>query len=141
VPSNLKDIVDVQGLPLEHFDLRDFAVTLKHRKIDNDQFSQSDIEAMQFAISTFSEIGHKNPFDLANLTHAYPEWCKFENVLKQATVKRQEMDYADFVINANPQRPEFSYLRVNDPFPALSKSDQDEIVEEMRERSLLFPCA
>lgn len=54
-------------------------------------FSKSDLEALQFAWEKFGRI---NEFDLAELTHKYPEWKRHEEALKsQSSVM---MDYEDF---------------------------------------------
>jgi uncharacterized phage-associated protein len=49
------------------------------RDIDADEFSQSDIEALEFALKTF---GNFNQYELADITHDYPEWKEYERFLK-----------------------------------------------------------
>src|SRR3990172_5330871 len=47
-------------------------------EVDTDVFSDSDTEALDFAIN---HLGKFNQFDLADISHAYPEWKKFEHEL------------------------------------------------------------
>jgi uncharacterized phage-associated protein len=58
---------------------------------DNDVFSDSDIEALNFAWERF---GGLDQFQLVKLTHKYPEWSKHRNALKLNT--RIQMDLEDF---------------------------------------------
>ena len=59
---------------------------------DLDVFSDTDIEALEFA---YNEFGKLDTFDLAELTHSYPEWKKFQSDL-QAGTRARGMDYKDF---------------------------------------------
>ena len=64
---------------------------------DLDVFSETDIEAMDVALKTFSK--HKN--SIVEFTHGFPEWKKHEEQLQQ--VKAQNMDLADFFLDAPPE--------------------------------------
>lgn len=56
------------------------------RAVDYDVFSESDLDALNFAWGTF---GHLSSFKLVNLTHSYPEWAKNKEMLRKA--KRVEI--------------------------------------------------
>lgn len=60
--------------------------------VDWDVFSQSDTEALSFAWERFSQY---NEFQLAEITHQYPEWKRFEETLKDQS--RVRMNYEDFL--------------------------------------------
>lgn len=60
--------------------------------LDADVFSDSDIEALEFAWETF---GHLGQFRLAALTHDYPEWSRHKSALELAT--RIQMSLPDFL--------------------------------------------
>lgn len=62
------------------------------KPVDIDLFSETDIECLEAAYSAF---GDQDQFELAELTHKYPEWKKHEKELK-AGKKRVRMDYKDF---------------------------------------------
>lgn len=62
-----------------------------HRPLDNEVFSDSDIEALDFA---WEQFGNLDQFQLVKLTHKYPEWSKHKNSLKLNT--RIQMDLEDF---------------------------------------------
>lgn len=62
--------------------------------IDHRVFSETDIEALDFA---HNEYGSMDQFELADLSHIYPEWKKFEEKLKTST--RERMSYIDFFID------------------------------------------
>ena len=66
------------------------------RTVDKSVFSKSDIEAFNFAWSKFGDL---EEFDLADLTHKYPEWKKHEQDLK--TCSRLRMSPVDFFEDPN----------------------------------------
>jgi hypothetical protein len=80
--------------------------------------SQSDIEALDFAWKNF---GHYSEFDLAEITHHYPEWKRHATKLRRIRPKRVEMDYSDFFAE-----PDIGY----NPCYELTKKDR-EIAREL----------
>lgn len=78
----------------------------------------------------------RDPFGLADYTHAYPEWVKYEDSILRRGSNREEMDYRDFLENADHNRPEFK--RLADPFVAVDRHEKVEIIEQMIEQTLLF---
>lgn len=138
IPSNLKDIIETEKFFPENFQFAEHRIRLKHNNIDVAQFSRTDIEAMQFAVENFGGIGARDEFFLANLTHAYPEWDKYRDRFAKSNLGREEMDYKDFLLNANPQHPEFLKLQLKDPFPSLTDQERQNIFEEMLERALVL---
>ena len=139
IPSNLKDIIFTEEYLSDKFHFPgDYTVELKTTDIDIDQFSKSDIEAMEFALQHFAELGRNDEFFLAHLTHAYPEWSKYEERFSDNPYGREEMDYKDFLLNADPNHPEFRKLNFEDPFPVLSDEEREDIYNEMLERTIAF---
>jgi uncharacterized phage-associated protein len=65
--------------------------------VDLDVFSQTDIDAFE---TIFKEFGDKDQFELAEITHQYPEWSKFEKDINVKGKKRMKMQYEDFFSNA-----------------------------------------
>ncbi len=65
--------------------------------VDEDVFSDSDLEALEFVWSRF---GSKLPH-LVNVTHKYPEWKKHEPTLKSGQ-SRVRMDLMDFLDDPEP---------------------------------------
>lgn len=63
------------------------------KKTDQDVFSDTDLEALDFAIKNF---GGMTQFQLAELSHKYPEWKKFESLLAKKISKSEKMSYLDF---------------------------------------------
>jgi uncharacterized phage-associated protein len=72
--------------------------------IDKQVFSKTDIEVLD---TIYSEYGKIKPFDLAKISHKFPEWKKFENSLKSG-VSREVMDYRDFF--SNPEEDGFKNI-------------------------------
>lgn len=60
--------------------------------VDDDVFSESDVEALEFAWNTFGDL---EPFDLAELTHKYPEWSRHRSALGISS--RIQMSLLDFL--------------------------------------------
>ncbi len=88
---------------------------LSRAAVDGGTLSESDFEALDFAWRTF---GHIEQFQLAELTHAYPEWKRHESALAGPGVSRTPMDYADFLLD-----PESNDA---DPCHSLTKEDQED---------------
>jgi uncharacterized phage-associated protein len=70
---------------------------------DTNIFSKTDIECLE---SVYSAFGDKDQFELAELSHQYPEWKKHEKELK-AGKKRVPMDYDDFFADGSKNDPLF----------------------------------
>ena len=59
---------------------------------ERDVFSDSDLEALSFV---WNHFGHYTEFELANITHQYPEWKRHEETLDEQS--RVRMNYEDFL--------------------------------------------
>lgn len=129
VPSNLLRMI--QKTEGSGYTLR----LAKDALVDEDEFSPSDIEAMQFAIERFGEIGRKDPFALAELTHAYPEWDQWRTKFEANPGGREDIDYTSFVKNAAPEHTVFQKLGFTDPFEPLTEEEQELLIWQMRETS------
>lgn len=68
---------------------------LSKKELDLNVFSQTDIEALEVA---YNEFGDKDQFELADITHNYPEWLKHKKDLEKGK-KRVRMNYLDFFSN------------------------------------------
>lgn len=68
---------------------------ISKKDVDLGVFSQTDIEALETA---FKEFGDKDQFELATLSHAYPEWSKHREAIVGGK-KRVKMSYDDFFAN------------------------------------------
>ena len=73
-------------------------------ELDEEVFSESDTEALRFALEHFSKF---NQFDLAKLSHAYPEWSKFKTLIEKST-DRHPMSIEDFFSNPAKNDPYLS---------------------------------
>lgn len=74
-------------------------------EVDNKVFSQSELEALEFA---YKEFGKDTPINLVNITHNYPEWTKFKAALESKETTREPMNYTDFFKNSNISGDKFS---------------------------------
>ena len=89
--------------------------------VDTDQLSQTDIEALDFAWNNFGAYGQ---FELAELTHAYPEWKRHESALKH--VANVRMDYLDFLDDPPADC---------DPCFSLTAGDKEVVADMLKEKS------
>lgn len=90
-------------------------------------FSKTDLECLEMVYETFAD---KDQFELAELTHHYPEWLKHKKELK-AGKARVAMNYDDF----------FADTERKDPLFAQNKADLDlarESFDESREVAEFF---
>ncbi len=70
---------------------------MKSKKdIDNDVFSVSDIEALEYS---WNKFGHLDREAIVKLTHKYPDWYKHKLSLEQNS--RIQMDLSDFFDDPN----------------------------------------
>ncbi len=103
--------------------------------VESDVFSESDREALDFAIKTF---GHLNQWDISKLSHAFPEWKKFE---KEALEPggRPAMSYDDFFLDAAELDPFLrQYMNGKDPFKSETVQLAHDIFNEAREAEKLW---
>ena len=96
-----------------------------------DVFSDSDIEALNFAIKNF---GGFDQYDLADITHAYPEWKKHEKELLRLRVIR--MEYEDFFADPAIGDPYLAPLKGKDLF-AISEEEKSIVLEHIKEQKKL----
>jgi len=67
------------------------------KPVDTDIFSKTDVECLEKVNSVF---GDRDQFELAELTHQYPEWKKYAKELGTGK-KRVAMNNEDFFAEAN----------------------------------------
>lgn len=102
VPSNTKDIAEMDDFlgQAERDYAKGFILPNEHHSysstgaVEEKVFSQSDRDALAWAWKHFGRVAR---FDLAELTHAYPEWKRHESALQAGLVSRVPMNYRDFL--------------------------------------------
>jgi len=88
---------------------------VEKEEVDLDMLSDTDIEALEFAVETF---GHFSSRQLRDFSHLYPEWKKFEKTLKEDSIKRIKMNFEDFFEDPDEASlKEFEFDR--DPFSVI----------------------
>lgn len=100
--------------------------------VEEDVFSDSDLEALQFA---WSHLGLLSQWDLVELSHAYPEWLKHKESLARGNCKRAEMEYADFFEEPDPDDPSFRLVAGSDIFSAATSEEEKAVAMERAEES------
>lgn len=90
-------------------------------EIDQREFSQTDLEALEFA---WDHYGARDPFKLADETHGFPEWKQHEARLASPYESRVPMSYGDFLEN-----PPAGV----DALPALSEEEQADLRAQLEE--------
>jgi uncharacterized phage-associated protein len=98
------------------------------KEVELDVFSQSDMEALE---NSYKEFGDQDQFELAQLTHIYPEWAKFKKTLDGGK-KSAKMDYLDFF--KNPKNSGSSLFAESDEDLELAK----EAYQEQKEVTAIF---
>lgn len=97
-------------------------------EVDEDVFSDSDIEALEFA---WEQFGHLPQFKLAALSHAYPEWKKHSEGLTKGSCKRAWMEYEDFFLDPDPDDPDLQSAGLGDPFADAVNEQQKAVAREI----------
>jgi uncharacterized phage-associated protein len=136
VGEQVKNIADLSSIPKGVLlyakkyikplnDKKQDIISLKRENLK--VFSKTDIECMEKVHKTFS---NKDQFELADITHKYPEWIKYKKDLN-AGHKRVRMDYDDFFIDSSDR----------DDLFAQKKSDltlAKDVFDEFKEVSMFF---
>jgi len=130
VGSNLLNIADLSENKLEKNALQYTREYLGHPKgdtkrlevvskkeVDLDVFSQSDIDALE---NSYKEFGDKDQFELADVTHKYPEWARFKKEIVVEKKLRARMDYMDFF--KDPKDSDSGLFSMSDEDLSLSKA-------------------
>lgn len=73
------------------YDGNTYSITSR-KPLDEDVFSDSDLEALSFAFDKFAKY---SKWDLRDITHIYPEWRKLEQVVRESN--RALMNIEDFL--------------------------------------------
>ena len=130
VASSVKDIAELSdflGREERRYAVRFLAPAYTHQvkslaAVDSDVLSESDRAALQVTWRRFGRNGRADGFDLARLTHCYPEWLKHSEALQVGS--RVRMDWEDFLDNAPQGVPETCRL---------TRREQDLRREQVRE--------
>ena len=92
----------------------------------SDELSVSDIEALDFSIKNFAQF---TPYDLSQITHAYPEWSRYKYVLENHISVSENMNYKDFFDDPEDGNEYIAkYLNGKDPF-----EDDKELLVAMKQ--------
>lgn len=133
VASSCKDLAEMSDFLGE--DEKEYAQTFLEPRpdhkygsvsaVDQSVMSQTDLDSLVFA---WEHYGRESGFDLADLTHQFPEWKRHEAQLSAKEVGRVQMSYLDFVEN-----PPAGV----DPMPALSEEEQQDLREELADITIV----
>ena len=100
--------------------------TVSVKDTGTDELSVSDREAMDFSIKNFANF---TPYDLSQITHAYPEWSRYKYLLENHISASENMDYKDFFDDPEDDNEYIEkYLNGKDPF-----ADDKEILAAMKQ--------
>jgi uncharacterized phage-associated protein len=103
------------------------------KKIDMSIFSESDLEALQFAWDVF---GRYDQFQLRDITHSYPEWIKHKKNV--ATGSCYPMNILDFLKDPTEEVDQNLELKSADHKTfGLDEEDRRVRSEALAERSLI----
>ena len=128
VPSSTKDIAESNDY-LDEVSMgysRGFIKPVGNLKlksvnpVDESILSESDLEALQFAWDNFGDL---TQFELRDLTHLYPEWSKFKDILLVRSW--MPMDLFDFL--KDPPREYNKCLELNSEAQSLRKDQLAEL--------------
>lgn len=86
-------------------------------------FSKTDLECIEVVYDKFSD---KDQFELAEITHKYPEWIKHKKEIGSGK-KRVRMDYRDFFTETEKEDDLFSQNKSDLEMAKESFSEQKEI--------------
>lgn len=105
VGSKVKDLaelsfaltVDEREYAEKYIDTKGYSAISK-LDFDDEVFSETDLEALEFA---YKHFGSYDEFKLADVTHDFPEWAKYEEQFSKRLSASEIMDYEDFFDDMN----------------------------------------
>ena len=101
-----------------------------------DDLSESDKEALEFAIKNFSRFTYGQ---LINLSHEYPEWKRYSKRFEEEKDGHEPVFIEDFSNDPNPSNRTFKKLKFVDPYPKInSEEERLELIEDILEYSASF---
>jgi uncharacterized phage-associated protein len=68
--------------------------------VDLKVFSKTDLQALE---CVYSQFGSKSQYELSDISHAYPEWTRWEEALKTNPKASFSITEADFFEPSNPK--------------------------------------
>jgi len=98
---------------------------------DLDVFSNSEIEALE---KSYTEYGALTPFQLAELSHKFPEWEKYKDVIESKSSTRELMDYNDFFKNPTSA----GFKNIFNETPETLKNSEEVFSENIKVASYWF---
>lgn len=117
VGSNVKDVLELDELTMSESECN-FARTLFHEvgekkfaanpkaKIDAFGFlSETDIEALDFVITTFGKMG---TWDIREFSHKYPEWDQYKELFENKETKRERIQTQEMISVVDGDHFDFS---------------------------------
>lgn len=75
--------------------------------IECDLLSETDIEALDFAINKF---GHLNQWELVEETHKYQEWKRYEKLFTNTSTNRENVILEDFFLHSSSSDDPFKEI-------------------------------
>ena|SRR5258706_3907329 len=94
-------------------------------------FSQSEIEALDFAINKFGKYDENQ---LVDIVHEYPEWVKYKGIIeKYGGAQRIEVDD---ILESPTNNPVFKANDFTDPFPSISTEEKEMIKEALADYAI-----
>ncbi|TSC99982.1 MAG: hypothetical protein Greene101449_422 [Candidatus Peregrinibacteria bacterium Greene1014_49] len=119
VQSGVKDLAEdkIEFLAEEESAYRNEYLTLEGHNVlskksaDLEIFSDSDHEVLDAVYKSFGKL---DPFTLAELSHRYPEWKKFQEELENGEGSRFPMELSDFFSDPNDGKTDFFAMKAEE---------------------------
>jgi len=118
VPSKTKDLSECDNsfLDKNEQEYRDQYLKTYHENhniksihdIDKKVFSETDLQVME---KVYLKFGKTEKFKLSDISHFYPEWKKYKEMLESGEASHIDMDYLDFFKNSDiEEKDDFFHL-------------------------------
>lgn len=132
VASFLYDVFKGAYPSIKDFVRADFDVQLQTAVTQFDELSESDVEALEFAVKNFAKFEYG---ELIDISHEYPEWKRYAQRFKEEKDGHEPIFIEDFFGEPNPSNETFKRLNFVDPYPKISEEDRGELVDDVLEYS------
>ena len=128
VPSKTKDLSECDNafLDINEREYRDMYIKTYHNShdiksihdIDEKVFSKTDMQVME---KVYLQFGKNEQFKLSEISHFYPEWKRFREMLESEEASHIDMNYEDFF--KNPETKEMDdFFQLDEEHLKMAKS-------------------
>jgi uncharacterized phage-associated protein len=132
VASFLYDVFKGSYPSIKDFVREGYDVHLQTEEKQFDELSESDIEALEFALTNFRKFNYSK---LINISHEYPEWKRYAKRFDKEKDGHEPMFIEEFFGEPIASNKTFRLEKFVDPYPKISEEEKVELIDDVLDYS------